>query len=118
MQPVAVIGGGNPAGQAALFLADTARRVYLLVRDSNLAAKMSRYLADQIVGDDPITVMTHTQIRELRGDEFLTSIAVEDTMNGSRTGPGRTGICSSSSAHSRNRRLLPALWSSTSMDSY
>jgi thioredoxin reductase (NADPH) len=55
------------------------------VRDSNLGAKMSRYLADQISSDPRITVMTDTEIRELRGDEFLTSIVVEDTKNGSRT---------------------------------
>lgn len=84
VQPVAVIGGGNSAGQAAVFLADAARRVYLLVRDCDIAAKMSRYLADQIVRDARIMVMTHTQIRELRGDEFLTSIVVEDPMNRSR----------------------------------
>ncbi len=84
VEPVAVIGGGNSAGQAAVYLAETARRVYLLVRDSDLGAKMSRYLADQILRDDRITVMTHTEIRKLRGDEFLTSIEVEDTTNRSR----------------------------------
>ncbi|SPM28728.1 FAD-dependent oxidoreductase [Mycobacterium terramassiliense] len=85
VEPVAVIGGGNSAGQAAVFLADTARRVYLLVRDSDLGAKMSRYLADQISRDHRITVMTHTEVRELRGDDVLTSIVVEDNENGSRT---------------------------------
>jgi thioredoxin reductase (NADPH) len=85
VEPVAVIGGGNSAGQAAVFLADTARVVYLLVRDPNLGAKMSGYLADQIVSDRRIKVMTHTQIRELHGDAYLTSIEVEDTVNGART---------------------------------
>jgi thioredoxin reductase (NADPH) len=83
-QPVAVVGGGNSAGQAAVFLADTTRVVYLLVRDHSLDAKMSRYLADQIEGDGRITVMTHTEIRELRGDEYLTSVEVQDTTTGSR----------------------------------
>ena len=82
---MAVIGGGNSAGQAAVFLADTARVVYLLVRDPDLGAKMSGYLADQIVSDRRIKVMTHTQIRELHGDAYLTSIEVEDTVDGART---------------------------------
>ena len=70
MQPVAVVGGGNSAGQAAVFLASTTRAVHLLVRDHSLGAKMSQYLADQIEGDPRITVMTHTEIRELHGDQF------------------------------------------------
>ncbi|MDT5131689.1 MAG: thioredoxin reductase [Mycobacterium sp.] len=84
VEPVAVVGGGNSAGQAAVFLADPTREVYLLVRDRNLDAKMSRYLADQIESNGRITVMTHTEIRELHGDEFLTSVEVEDTTTGSR----------------------------------
>jgi thioredoxin reductase (NADPH) len=84
VEPVAVVGGGNSAGQAAVFLADTTRVVYLLVRDRSLGAKMSRYLADQIESDGRITVMTHTEIRALHGDEFLTSVEVEDTTTGSR----------------------------------
>ena len=84
-QPVAVVGGGNSAGQAAVFLAATTRAVYLLVRDQSLGAKMSQYLADQIEGDPRITVMTHTEISELRGDQFLTAIEVKDTTIGSRS---------------------------------
>jgi thioredoxin reductase (NADPH) len=84
VEPVAVVGGGNSAGQAAVFLADTTRVVYLLVRDRSLGAKMSRYLADQIESDGRITVMTHTEIRALHGDEYLTSVEVEDTTTGSR----------------------------------
>jgi thioredoxin reductase (NADPH) len=84
VEPVAVVGGGNSAGQAAVFLADPTREVYLVVRDRNLDAKLSRYLADQIESNGRITVMTHTEIRELHGDEFLTSVEVEDTTTGSR----------------------------------
>ena len=58
--------------------------MHLLVRDHSLGAKMSQYLADQIEGDPRITVMTHTEIRELHGDQFLTAIEVEDTTTGSR----------------------------------
>jgi thioredoxin reductase (NADPH) len=59
--------------------------VYLLVRDRNLGAKMSQYLADEIESNARITVMTHTEIRELRGDRFLAAVVVEDTTTGSRT---------------------------------
>ena len=83
-QPVAVVGGGNSAGQAAVYLAATTRTVYLLVRDRSLGAKMSQYLADQIESDPRITVMTHTEIRELHGDQFLTAIEVEDATTGLR----------------------------------
>jgi thioredoxin reductase (NADPH) len=83
-QSVVVVGGGNSAGQAAVFLAATARNVYLLVRDRNLRAKMSHYLADEIESNPRIKVMTHTEIRELRGDQFLAAVVVEDTTTGSR----------------------------------
>ena len=84
VEAVAVVGGGNSAGQAAVFLAATTRAVYLLVRAHSLGAKMSQYLADQIESDPRITVMTHTEIRELHGDQFLTAIEVEDTTTTSR----------------------------------
>jgi thioredoxin reductase (NADPH) len=77
-------GGGNSAGQAAVFLAATTRTVYLLVRDQSLGARVSQYLADQIESDPHITVMTHAEIRELHGDQFLTAIEVEDATTGSR----------------------------------
>jgi thioredoxin reductase (NADPH) len=84
-QPVAVIGGGNSAGQAAVFLADAARTVYLLVRDRNLGAKMSKYLADEVEDDPRITVMTHAEVRELRGDQLFAAVVVEDNETGACT---------------------------------
>jgi len=87
-RPVAVVGAGNSAGQAAVFLAAAARTVYLLVRDRNLGAKMSQYLADEIESNSRIKVMTHTEIHELRGDQSLAAVVVEDTTTGSRTDLG------------------------------
>ncbi|PPJ14408.1 cyclic nucleotide-binding protein [Nocardia nova] len=84
LEPVAVVGGGNSAGQAAAFLARSAAVVYLLIRDENLGAKMSRYLADQVSRNRRIEVLTHIEVRALHGDEFMTSIEVEDTRTGSR----------------------------------
>jgi thioredoxin reductase (NADPH) len=83
--PVAVIGGGNSAGQAAVFLAHTTPTVYLIVRDHDLGAKMSRYLVEQINGNDRIVVMTDTEVRELLGDHrSLTSIEVRNNATGAQ----------------------------------
>jgi thioredoxin reductase (NADPH) len=84
VEPVAVVGGGEFGRPGSGFPGRHHRVVYLLVRDRSLGAKMSRYLADPIESDGRITVMTHTDIRALHGDGFLTSVEVEDTTTGSR----------------------------------
>ncbi len=73
---VAVIGGGNSAGQAAIFLAGRARRVYLLVRGKDIAEGMSHYLVERIGKTENIEVLTETEVLELLGDEELTGISV------------------------------------------
>jgi len=83
--PVAVVGGGNSAGQAALFLAEHATHVRLLVRHDNLVRDMSRYLIDRIEHDDRIEVMPHTEVRELVGDDGeLEALVVDDNRDGQR----------------------------------
>ncbi|HEV7826689.1 MAG TPA: FAD-dependent oxidoreductase [Mycobacteriales bacterium] len=77
--PVAVVGGGNSAGQAALFLADHVAHVYLLIREDALTANMSHYLADRIEKNPKIEVRPHTELRELRGDRVLEQLVVTDT---------------------------------------
>jgi len=64
---VVVVGGGNSAGQAAVFLAQHARRVYMLVRSSGLAETMSRYLIRRIEDNPQITLLTETEITALEG---------------------------------------------------
>jgi thioredoxin reductase (NADPH) len=68
---VVVVGGGNSAGQAAVFLAQTARRVYMLVRGTGLADTMSRYLIRRIEDNPLITLLTETEIVALEGDTEL-----------------------------------------------
>ncbi len=83
--PVVVVGGGNSAGQAALFLAHRAAKVSLLVRGDDLAKSMSRYLVDRIEGHPKIEVLHHTEIRELVGDRQIQEVVVEDNRTGLRT---------------------------------
>jgi thioredoxin reductase (NADPH) len=71
---VIVVGGGNSAGQAAVFLAQTAKRVHMLVRSSGLADTMSRYLIRRIEEHPSITLHAHTEIVGLFGDDRLRSV--------------------------------------------
>jgi thioredoxin reductase (NADPH) len=65
---VALVGGGNSAGQAAVFLSQHASRVHVLVRGPGLAASMSRYLIDRIEATPNIELRPHTEITRLHGD--------------------------------------------------
>jgi thioredoxin reductase (NADPH) len=69
---VVVVGGGNSAGQAAVFLAQHARHVHILVRRESLASTMSRYLIHRIESSDHITLHTHAEVIGVEGDESLT----------------------------------------------
>lgn len=71
MQEVIVVGGGNSAGQAAVYLAGKCRHVHLLVRSAGLADTMSRYLIRRIDETPNITLHTNTEITALEGDEQL-----------------------------------------------
>ena len=72
-EEVIVVGGGNSAGQAAVFLAQTAKRVYMLVRSAGLAASMSRYMIRRIENSPTITLRPQTEIVALEGDNHLNS---------------------------------------------
>ena len=74
--PAVVAGGGNSAGQAALFLADSASAVTIVIRGPDLAASMSRYLVDRIEADKRIVVRRNTRIVALEGDQSLTAVRV------------------------------------------
>ena len=81
---VAVVGGGNSAGQAAVFLADRVAKVYLLIRGGDLGKSMSRYLIDRIERTDNIELLSHIGVRELMGDGALEGVVVEDNRSGER----------------------------------
>jgi thioredoxin reductase (NADPH) len=83
--PIAVVGGGNSAGQAALFLADQATQLYLILRSDKLGKDMSRYLAEQIESSERIEVLRCTEVREMIGERTLEGIVVENHKTGQRT---------------------------------
>ena len=74
--PVVVVGGGNSAGQAALFLAASGSHVTIVIRGHDLGASMSRYLVDRIEAEARIDVRTNSKIAALDGDRTLTSVRV------------------------------------------
>jgi thioredoxin reductase (NADPH) len=73
---VMVVGGGNSAGQAAMFLASTARLVHLVYRGSDLGHSMSRYLITRLEGAANVRIHLDSAVRELQGDERLRSVTI------------------------------------------
>ena len=73
-EEVIVVGGGNSAGQAAVFLAQTARKVHMLIRSKGLAATMSRYLIRRIEESSQIILHACTELTSLEGVEYLEGV--------------------------------------------
>jgi thioredoxin reductase (NADPH) len=83
--PVVIVGGGNSAGQAAMFLSERATQCRLLIRGDDLAKSMSRYLVDQVERNDLIEVLRHSEVAELGGERELETVAIADNRSGERT---------------------------------
>jgi thioredoxin reductase (NADPH) len=75
---VAVVGGGNSAGQAAVFLAENARKVFLIILENDLRKQMSSYLARRIERNPRIELLVNSEICEVRGTDRLQSITICD----------------------------------------
>lgn len=84
-EEVIVVGGGNSAGQAAVFLAKTARKVHMLIRSGGLKETMSRYLVRRIDESDNIVLRTETQITSLEGDDHLERVGWNTRSDGDET---------------------------------
>ena len=85
-QEVALVGAGNSAGQAAVYLASHVRKVALLARGGSLDASMSRYLVERIKAQPNIEVLTGTEVEALEGDEGnLGSVRWRNRANGAET---------------------------------
>ena len=84
-QDVIIVGGGNSAGQAAVYLADKARRVIMLVRSGGLAETMSRYLVRRIEDNPAIEVRTNCQVVALEGGKHLENVRCRNKTTGADT---------------------------------
>ena len=73
-EPVIIVGGGNSAGQAAMYLSRVASHVHVMVRGPSLAASMSDYLSTRLDADPSITVHYRTEIEALEGGDTLSSV--------------------------------------------
>ena len=81
-EDVIVVGGGNSAGQAAVYLSQTAAKVYMLVRSKGLAETMSKYLIRRIEENPKIELLTQTEIVGLAGDDMLEQVTWRDNRTG------------------------------------
>jgi thioredoxin reductase (NADPH) len=81
-EEVIVVGGGNAAGQAAVFLAETTKRVHMLVRSAGLAESMSRYLIRRIEETATIVIRQHTEIVAIEGGDHLESVRWRNSQTG------------------------------------
>jgi thioredoxin reductase (NADPH) len=79
---VLIVGGGNSAGQAAVFLAGLARRVYILIRGDDLHKSMSSYLVHRIEQTPNIEVLYNTEVRRMSGDGQLRTVEVVNNKTG------------------------------------
>jgi thioredoxin reductase (NADPH) len=82
---VVVVGGGNSAGQAAMFLSGIAKHVHHLIRGKSLASSMSQYLISRIESSSHITLYPNTEIEKLEGDSSLESVTWANRLTGERT---------------------------------
>src|SRR6266446_860368 len=81
-EDVIVVGGGNSAGQAAIYLAQSARKVHMLVRSGNLSDTMSRYLIHRIAENPAIELHLNTEVVSLSGEDALEQVGWRDKLSG------------------------------------
>jgi len=83
-ETVIVVGSGNSAGQAAMFLSDGARKVLLVVRGKDITSKMSDYLSRRVQAQKNIEILYRTEIRRMSGGQKLAEVEIENTQTGER----------------------------------
>ena len=83
-ETVVVVGSGNSAGQAAMYLSEGASKVLLVVRGKSIASKMSDYLSRRVQARTNIEILCQTEIRKMFGGKKLEEIELENTQTGER----------------------------------
>jgi len=83
-ETVIVVGSGNSAGQAAMFLSEGAKKVLLVIRGDDVTKKMSDYLAVRVQAQPNIEILYRTEIRKMFGDQRLEEVELENTRTGER----------------------------------
>ena len=83
-QTVIVAGGGNSAGQAAMFLSEGAAKVLLIIRGDDLSKSMSSYLSRRVQTRENIELLRHTEIRKMSGNKMLEAVELENTQTRER----------------------------------
>ncbi len=81
---VVLVGGGNSAGQAAVYLSQNARKVFLLIRGDDLCKSMSSYLAHRIINTDNIEILRCTEVIRMNGDGHLNSVEILNKITGEK----------------------------------
>jgi thioredoxin reductase (NADPH) len=81
---VIVAGGGNSAGQAAMFLSETAEKVLLVIRGDTLTKSMSSYLSQRVEMKDNIEILRNTEIRKMTGSKYLETVELENVTTNER----------------------------------
>ena len=93
-ETVVVVGGGNSAGQACLFLAESARKVLLLIRGRDVGESMSDYLVQRILESQNIELLTNTEISRMYGDGHLEEVEFKNNQSGARRAISVGGVFS------------------------
>src|SRR6184192_311068 len=83
-ETVLVVGSGNSAGQAAMFLSDGAKKVLLIIRGNDITSKMSDYLSRRVQAQNNIEILYRTEIRRMSGNQKLEEVELENTKTGER----------------------------------
>jgi thioredoxin reductase (NADPH) len=83
--PVLIVGGGNSAGQAAMFMSQHAASCRLMIRGGDLGKSMSRYLIDELDRRDQVELMTYSEVVELKGENSLEAVVVRDARTDTRS---------------------------------
>jgi thioredoxin reductase (NADPH) len=79
-EPIAVVGGGNSAGQATVFLSENVRKVFMIIRGNSLASTMSNYLIKRIQESNNVEVILNSEIKEIKGSDNIDSIIVRNNL--------------------------------------